>query len=82
MYIFKGVRMKYLILLCAMACNQQIFDQLYLQVKTINFGIEIEKLDRMNKHFQYDVEYEEPVPVNFNIIRDLCGGQKSKYEKN
>lgn len=75
-----------LIMLCcpllskADTCDQQLLDQFYLAVQGQNAGLAIEKLNRMNAHMQYQVDYEEPVLISFEPFHTLCKGQRSTYE--
>jgi len=72
--------MKYLLIGAMLTCNQQLLDQFYLAVQMENVGLSIEKLHRMNAHYQYKADYEEPLPMSFEPFHKLCNGQKSTYE--
>lgn len=62
-------------------CNQTIYDELYYEVQRANLNLEVQKLHRMNEHYQYDIDYEEEPKLDFSIFRALCRGQVSTYER-
>lgn len=64
-----------------LSCNQALLDQFYLAIQGQNASLAIEKLTRMNTHYQYQVDYEDPIPLSFEPFHKLCNGQKSIYER-
>ena len=59
-------------------CDQKIYDQLWLRVLSYRVAENIEVLNAINHGTKLDVQNDPP---DFEILRKLCNGQKSSYEK-
>lgn len=58
----------------AISCNQQIYDGLYIAI--------IQNVER--KEFKNDKQFNEALKNRnkaIRVLRDLCNGQKSSFEK-
>jgi hypothetical protein len=71
-----------LILFVLVTCNQAIYDQLYAQVVRMNFEISLKQLNEVNEYVHYENEYTKEQKADFEILRKLCNGQLSTYERN
>jgi hypothetical protein len=63
-------------------CKQQLYDQLYLATLNTNFQLNLIKIKAINEHDQYTVDYTDSQKVDMKILKELCNGQRSKYEGN
>lgn len=62
-------------------CDRHIYDQMYMAVVKANLDLDIERLHRMNEHFQKQVEFVEPERASFDLLRRLCHNQLTSYER-
>jgi hypothetical protein len=67
---------------CALSCNQKLYDQLWLTALTTNFQMNLIKVKAINEHDQYTVDYTDDQKVDTKMLKVLCNGQRSKYETN
>jgi hypothetical protein len=66
------------VLIATLTCNQVIYDQLWLRVLSYKVAENVQVLDAINHHEQLDVQTDPP---DFEILRKLCNGQLSTYER-